>query len=159
MKPNEIIEKLNLERHIEGGCFKRVYESPDKIALPRFKGERATASSIYFLLEGQDFSAFHRLKSDEIWCLNYGSALTIYVLDDEGNLKKIILGDQNDLHFQVTIKANQWFAAEINDKSAFSLLSCIVTPSFEYQDFELADRKQLTALFPKHAELIQRLTR
>ena len=90
-------------------------------------------------MEKNDFSSFHRLKSDETWNFHYGSSLTIYIINEAGILKKVTLGnpllDENAV-FQYTVQANQWFAAEVNDKSSFSLVGCYVSPGFEYRDFE-----------------------
>lgn len=155
---SNLISQLKLERHIEGGCFKRVYESKYKIQINTVS-ERRIASAIYFLLEGHDFSAFHRLKSDEIWAYNYGSPLKIYLIDYDGALQQMTLGDPENPTFQITIPANQWFAAEVNDKSSFTLISCFVTPGFEYHDFELANRQMLVSQYPSYADLINRLTR
>lgn len=155
---SDLISQLKLERHIEGGCFKRVYESKYKIQT-HSASERLIASAIYFLLEGYDFSAFHRLKSDEIWSYNYGSPLTIFLIERGGALKQITLGNPESPTFQVTIAANQWFAAEVNDKSSFTLMSCFVAPGFECHDFELANREMLVSQYPNHADLINRLTR
>ncbi len=155
---SDLINQLKLERHIEGGCFKRVYESQYKAQIHPV-GERHIASAIYFLLEGHDFSAFHRLKSDEIWTYNYGSPVTIFVIEKNGALKQITLGNPENPIFQVTIAANQWFAVEVSDKSAFTLMSCFVAPGFDYHDFELANRQMLVSQYPNHAELINRLTR
>lgn len=155
---SDLINQLKLERHIEGGCFKRVYESKYKTQIHPVT-ERPIASAIYFLLEGHDFSAFHRLKSDEIWAYNYGSPLTIYLIEQDGALKQITLGNLENPIFQITIAANQWFAAEVNDKSSFTLMSCFVAPGFEYHDFELANRRTLVSQYPNHAVLINRLTR
>ena len=157
---SDLINKLKLERHIEGGYFKRVYESKHK--MPTAVGdedERHVATAIYFLLEGNDFSAFHRLKSDEIWAYNYGSPLTVYIIDPNGKLNEMILGDPKNPIYQITVSANQWFAAEVNDKSSFTLLSCFVTPGFEYNDFELANRQLLANQYPGYISLISRLTR
>lgn len=155
---SDLISQLKLERHIEGGCFKRVYASKHKVQIERGR-ERLIASAIYFLLEGHDFSAFHRLKSDEIWAYNYGSPLTIFMIEQDGSLTQTTLGDPKNPTFQVTIAANQWFAAEVNDKSSFTLMSCFVAPGFEYHDFELANRQMLVRQYPSHAHLINRLTR
>ena len=65
------IDKLELLSHPEGGFYKEIYRSDEAIsadALPeRYKGERSFSTSIYFLLRENEFSAFHRLQSDEIW--------------------------------------------------------------------------------------------
>lgn len=158
-KASDFIQKLKLEKHIEGGSFIRVYESKHKIPITGYSGNRNISTSIYFLLEGNDFSAFHRLKSDEIWAFNYGAPLTIYIINENGELRKIILGDPENPVYQTTIHANQWFAAEVNDKSSFTLVSCFVSPGFEYSDFELGDRNVLTNQYPKYANLIDRLAR
>ncbi len=158
-RADDFIEKLKLEKHIEGGSFKQVYKSTHKMPMPGYGGERSLATAIYFLLAGEDFSAFHRLKSDEIWAFNYGSPLTLYVIEENGSLKKYILGDAKNPSYQITILAHQWFAAEVNDKTFFTLVSCIVAPGFEYDDFELADREKLTARYPKHADIISQFTR
>jgi len=156
---NDFIKKLNLTKHIEGGYFRRTYESKLKVSIPGYTGERHTATSIYFLLEKDTFSALHKLKSDEVWFFNYGSPLILYIINEVGELNKIILGDPNHPIYQFTVSANQWLAAEINDKSSFTLVSCFVSPGFEYNDFELADRDMLIQQYPNHANLIERLTR
>lgn len=70
-----------------------------------------------------------------------------------------MIGDSQNPIYQTTLFAGEWFAAEVNEKSSFTLLSCFVSPGFEYSDFELADRKTLTAQYPNHTDLINRLTR
>ena len=157
---SNLISQLKLERHIEGGYFRRVYES--KYKMPIAGGEpceRLLATAIYFLLDGHDFSAFHRLKSDEIWIYNCGSPLTLSIIDKDGELKQKTLGDPENPIYQLTVDANQWFAADINDKSSFTLMSCFLAPGFDYHDFELADRQRLLNEYPMHADLIHRLTR
>ena len=75
------IEKLGLERHPEGGYFRQTYRADIEIAqqaLPaRFPGARRACTAIYFLLEAGDFSALHRLRSDEVWHFYAGAALLV----------------------------------------------------------------------------------
>lgn len=156
------IESLGLHPHIEGGYFKRLYESKDYVVPPsRFNGKRRAVTSIYYLLEGDDSSAFHKVNSDEIWNFYYGSSITLYLIDENANLKTVILGnpitDKNAV-FQTTTTANTWFAAEVNDKSSFALVGCVVAPGFEYEDFELAKREDLILRFPQHHTIITKLT-
>ncbi|MDT7920921.1 MAG: cupin domain-containing protein [Meiothermus sp.] len=65
------VEHLGLAPHLEGGFYRQTYLSPESIAHPhlppRYSGQRPFSSAIYFLLEHPDFSAFHRLQSDEVW--------------------------------------------------------------------------------------------
>ena len=81
MNAKDWIKKLELQPHPEGGYFKEVYRSDElasKEALPdSFGGDRNFSTAIYFLLEAHDFSAFHRIKSDEIWHFYSGTSLRI----------------------------------------------------------------------------------
>src|SRR4051812_16359496 len=89
------IDQLKLQSHPEGGFYKEIYRSAEKISsigLPsRFGGARSFCTSIYFLLRSEDRSLFHRIKSDEVWHFHAGTALLIYVLYNDG-LKIFKLG-------------------------------------------------------------------
>jgi len=158
------IEKLELLKHPEGGYFKEVYRSDENIpdlALPdRYQGERSFATSIYFLLEGDEFSSFHRIQSDETWHFYVGYALELYVLSEEAKLTRHSLGRNLEFgeHLQVTIPRNSWFGGRVADPKGFALLGCTVAPGFHFDDFELADRKILLKQFPEHQQLISELT-
>lgn len=160
-----LITNLKLEPHPEGGSFVRIFESSHAVKSlepNRYNNEQRYAStSIYYLLQGDEFSAWHRLKSDEIWHFFKGSPVIVYVIDQEGQLQIHILGDPsvNDVaQFQVAIPADSWFAAEIIDKRSYALMGCTVSPGFEYEDFQLANRNELNELFPAHKEIIIKLT-
>lgn len=162
----KIITNLNLQAHPEGGYFAQFYKSNDLIKpcdKNRYQDEnRSAGTSIYYLLNQHDFSAWHKLKSDEIWHYYKGSAVKLYVINAEGKLSMNILGDPfmaENASFQVLIKAGDWFAAENIDKSTYSLVGCTVSPGFEYNDFHLANRKDLVAEFPQHEKIINQFTR
>lgn len=74
------IERLELIKHPEGGYYKETYRAEETIAknhLPeRFSGNRSFSTAIYFLLKEGDFSAFHRIKQDELWHFYDGSSFT-----------------------------------------------------------------------------------
>src|ERR1700739_1820109 len=89
------IEKLKLEAHPEGGYFRQTYKSDVLIgreALPGFSGSRAASAALYFLLERKSFSAFHRLRSDEVWHFYAGSPLVVHVVEPAGSYSSILLG-------------------------------------------------------------------
>lgn len=159
------IERLHLTPHPEGGYFIESYRSPHTLAtahLPRtYDAPRALATAIYFLLEGGDFSAFHRLKGDEIWHHYGGGALTLHRIDPDGSMDAAILG--NDLTAgerpQVIIPAGTWFAAAVSDPNSYALAGCTMAPGFSFADLELADRDALVRAYPEHAAIIARLTR
>lgn len=161
-----LIRMYDLEPHPEGGYFKRIYTSTDTVlpsAGDRYNHEtRNAGSSIYYLLNNHDFSAWHSMQSDELWHFYKGTALNIHVIDTEGNLSTYLLGDPTlftGASFQVCIRAGNYFAAENVDKSEYSLVGCTVSPGFEYKDWKLSDRDLLNELFPKHKEIIERLSR
>ena len=161
---NYWIEKLKLEKHPEGGYFREVYRSEEiiqKEALPnRYNGDRSVATSIYFLLNGNEFSSFHKIQSDETWHFYSGTTLELVVLSDSGKLLYHLLGQNPEAgeHFQITIPRNHWFAGRVVDQSSFSLLGCTVAPGFDFDDFELAKRKDLIDLYPNYKTIIQELT-
>lgn len=159
------IKKLGLQKHPEGGWFKEIYRSDEKIKnehLPeRYSGSRHHSTSIYFLLTSDTFSAFHRIKSDELWHFYNGSPLTVYMIDEAGNYSEIILGSNLDAGevYQCIIPKGVWFGAKVNAPDSFCLVGCTVAPGFHFDDFELGKREALISKFPESAELITLLTR
>jgi len=157
------IEHLNLLPHPEGGYYKEVYRSGEEVkrqSLPdRFPGDRSFSTSIYFLLEKDNFSAFHRIKSDEVWHFYDGDPISIYVIDTDGilTLYKLGLSPDKGIVPQVTIPANTWFASESTGK--FSLVGCTVSPGFDFNDFEMADRGLLIKQLENQHKIIEKFTR
>ena len=175
-----IINKLNLIKLIEeGGYYRETYRSNQHIVInarddknpqgvacgPKPENEltdiRSIFTLIYYLLDGNQISAFHKVKYDEIWHFYKGSSVSLYILTDSGKLLDIQLGNDLDKNENIhyVIKGNTWFGAEINDKSSYSLFGCSVSPGFDFRDFELGERNKLKKLFPCHEEIIDRLTR
>lgn len=150
------IDKLQLEPHPEGGWFTRLYQS-DQLVSSDFMMDRPSLSSIYYLLESDDFSAFHRLNQDEQWHFYTGTALTIHMLSDDGIYSYEMLNA--DGLFQVTVPSGVYFGATVCKPDSFALVGCTVAPGFEYDDLEMPTRDDLLRRFPCHAALIQRLTR
>lgn len=161
----ELVKRLELTRHPEGGWFRESYRSTEMIAAaalaPRFGGPRSCCTSIYFLLARGDFSALHRIKSDEIWHFYAGATLSVQVLTPAGEHLELRLG--SDLaageSFQAVVPAGCWFGAELSGAGEYSLVGCTVAPGFDFNDFEMGDREDLLGQFPGHADTIRRLTR
>ncbi len=158
------IEKLGLQKHPEGGYYKEVYRSDETIpqhSLPtRFKSNRCFSTSIYFLLEKDNFSAFHRIQSEEIWHFYKGSSLSLYIITEDGILTIQQLGDnpEKDEHLQMVVPRNAWFAAHVNIANSYTLVGCTVAPGFDFNDFELANCDRLIVAFPQHTEIIKKMT-
>lgn len=163
LKAKQYIKQLQLKKHPEGGYFREVYRSGELILpghLPsRYKSSRNFSTSIYFLLEGKQFSAFHLLQSDELWHFYDGCPVIIYIINKEGELNIKKLGKKKDCELQITIEKQNWFAAEIEDKKSFALFGCTVSPGFDFDDFQMGERELLTERFPWHKKFIQRLTK
>jgi predicted cupin superfamily sugar epimerase len=158
------IEKFNLHPHPEGGFFREVYRSEEKIkqdGLPsRFGGGRNFATSIYFLMPAGKFSALHRIASDEGWHFYTGSTLAVYTISPEGELATIQLGanpEQGDV-FQAVVPHGYWFGAKLQAGEGYALVGCTVAPGFDFADFEMAKRDNLIKQFPQHSEVITMLT-
>ena len=160
----ELIERLDLVRHPEGGWFRRTYRSSETVsalALPeRFNGSRPFSTAIYYLLESGDISALHRIKSDEVWHFYAGSALRIHCLFPDGRYQELRLGADPTAReqFQVVVPAGCWFGAELAEEG-FALVGCTVAPGFDFSDFEMAEAGPLCDRYPQYAELIMRMTR
>lgn len=157
------INHLGLSPHPEGGYYRATYKSDLTIArsaLPSsYQGDRSASTAIYFLLDGRDFSAFHRIASDEVWHFYCGSSLVVYVIDPDGDYSELHLGGRSDEVFQAVVKAGCWFASRVKDAAGFALVGCTVAPGFDFADFELAVRSELVATYPQHRKLIEELTR
>jgi predicted cupin superfamily sugar epimerase len=158
------IDHLRLHSHPEGGYYAETYRSagniPDAV-LPKFKGDRNYSTAIYYLLQQGDFSAFHRIKSDECWHHYAGDTLLIHVLNQDGTYACIKLGsaiDEGEV-FQFVVPANTWFAAECAEQTSFVLTGCTVAPGFDFADFEMADKELLLNEFPEHRSTIIKLCR
>ena len=164
MNAQYYIEKLGLLKHPEGGFYSENYRSEEKLekeALPqRYSSARAFGTSIYFLLTTDSVSNFHRLNSDEIWHFHVGGTACIHMLSPEGKLVSKTIGQdlEKGESLQVVIPKHHWFAAEII-QGDFILVGCTVSPGFEFEDFELADRSALASAYPNHTTLIARFTK
>jgi predicted cupin superfamily sugar epimerase len=159
------IDALKLQAHPEGGFFKETYRSDLTIEVARADAgsivRRSASTGIYFLLEDGNFSAFHQIKSDEMWHFYAGQALDVLELKATGELRCTRLGPnilQGEVH-QHVVRANTWFASRVAAGGAFSLVGCSVAPGFDFADFCLAERGALMASFPEHGQIIAKLTR
>jgi predicted cupin superfamily sugar epimerase len=165
MKDKEYwVENLNLLPHPEGGFYKETYRSELTVQAEsldgRLNGERSLCTGIYFLLEQENFSAFHRIKSDELWHFYAGDPITIHMIDKSGNYTSQDVG--SDLEkgevLQYLVPANTWFASEVKEGREFALVGCTVSFGFDFNDFEMAD-KSLIQQFPNHESVLDRLIR
>lgn len=150
------INKLGLQHHPEGGYYKEIYRSDENV---HHKGQsKSTATSIYYLIDSETKSFCHRLKSDELWYHHQGASVTLYMIDTNGNWSVQICGPNEGENLTVLIPKNVWFGARVTDPDSFTLVSCVVSPGFEFADFEMIDRNELIKIFPQHKEEILKYT-
>ncbi|MDO3695446.1 cupin domain-containing protein [Wenyingzhuangia sp. chi5] len=159
-----LIDQLELIQHPEGGYFKETHRSVGKIpqnSLPDlFNGDRNYYTSIYFLLTSDDFSAFHKINQEETWYFHEGAPIKIHQISPSGEYSFVMLGNNvlKGQQFQHTVPREYWFAATVEQKDSYSLVGCAVAPGFDFDDFTLAKRNELIALFPEHEKMITELT-
>jgi hypothetical protein len=158
MDVKALIDKLQLKVHPEGGFYRETYRSTE--CLTTSKGKvRNISTAIYYLLENEDISRFHRIQSDELWFFHLGQPLEIFVILDN-QLVTIHLGNavENGEVPQAMIPANSWFASSVKNAAGYSLVSCTVAPGFDFMDFELADREMLVEQYPHLINIIESYT-
>ena len=157
------IKHFNLQPHPEGGWYAETYRSSDTTQqLPAgFTGPRNFSTAIYFLMPGSSFSAFHRIKSDELWHFYDGDMLEVIIITQQGAMEVIRLGRNTAAGevYQAVVLKGQWFASRCSVKDGFSLVGCTVSPGFDFADFEMADRDILTQQYPQYGKDIMALTR
>jgi uncharacterized protein len=164
----EVIERLGLLPHAEGGFFRETFRAAQETQTPR--GPRAHATGILFLLTDGSRSRFHRLGSEELWLHQAGAPvelITLPVAADESP-ETIVLAAPgcgsaltDPCRPQAVVPAAVWQAARIvpaRSGPRWGLVACIVVPGFDYADFELAEREALLRAYPTEGELIRELT-
>ncbi|KAJ4708772.1 RmlC-like jelly roll fold [Melia azedarach] len=179
----EIATKFNLKPHPEGGFYSETFRDTSvilsKSQLPsQYKVDRPVSTSIYFLLPSGSVSHLHRIPCAETWHFYVGEPITIFELNEDGQIKLTCLGNdiESDQKPQYTVAPNVWFGsfptkdidilpdgtvneAEPRDaESHYSLVGCTCAPAFQFADFELGKRSELVSHFPNHESLISFLT-
>jgi predicted cupin superfamily sugar epimerase len=148
------VEKYNMLPHPEGGFYKELFRA--ELEVDGGWGKRNALTSIFYLLEGKDYSAFHRIKSDELWYYHAGETLLTHEIKANGELNMHAINAESPF---AAISSGSWFASEVQNKHGYVLVSCAVAPGFDFADFELAKTVELAKWYPRHKSLINRLKR
>lgn len=172
----EVAVALGMQRHREGGYFRETYRS--HITIETEAGRRPLMTTILYLLTATEPSRFHRLRFDELWLYHAGAPAELVVLGKGApEFHAVCLSSP-----QTTIPANRWMGGRVMpeneadwgggraperrwtpDRRAtrelrWTLVSCLVAPGFEYEDFELGEREALLREFPRARKVIETLT-
>jgi hypothetical protein len=152
---NDIIKELNLLKLPEGGYYTETYCSTIKTE----DKNSVLMTSIYFLLTSENVSHFHRIKNDELWFHHEGSPVSIHILEKGGH-KESILGRTygSECRPQQLVKGNTIFGSSVLEPDSYALVSCVVSPGFDFKDFELFSYEELIKEYPNEGEIIKRLT-
>jgi len=160
-----IVERFELEPYPEGGYYREVYRSTVTIEHPRVDtghdARRCGGTFIYFLLAGNDFSAFHRVRwTDEIWHLYAGGPLEVHTIDAESRYARHVLtGNLERGEPTHVVPSGCWQATRLAPGAEWAFGGCTVSPGFEFADFEMPPARELLAQHPGHADIIRQLTR
>ena len=148
----------------EGGFFRETYRSADLVppgALPaRYRGPRAAATAIYYLLAPDTVSAMHRLATDEIFHFYLGDPVEMLHLRPDGTHRVTILGPDLEAgqRPQVVVPRDVWQGARLVPGGRLALLGTTVAPGFDFADYETGERAALLARHPGARDLIVALT-
>lgn len=148
--------------HPEGGYYVSTYRNDivwHRNESPIVGDDRPLATAIYYLLPSGQVSRFHSLQSDEIWFFHDGCPLVIHTfsLNNEYKARYLGLDTEKGHQPQVLITPHTVFGAEPLGDDSFSLVSCVVSPGFDFSDFTFADKELLKSRFPEQAGLIDRI--
>ncbi|MET8452409.1 cupin domain-containing protein [Streptomyces sp. NPDC005209] len=156
MTPDELVAAYGLEPiPREGGLFRRTWAGPERA------DGRPEGSAIVALLTADDYSALHRLPSDEVWHFYLGDPLHLLLLAPDGTSRTTVLGPdvRAGQHLQFTVPAGTWMGGRIAAGGAWTFFGCTMAPGFTYEGYEHGDAARLTARYPAEADRITRLCR
>jgi predicted cupin superfamily sugar epimerase len=157
MGPEEIIAAYRLERHPEGGWFRVVHHSPRSLGrISGYPGDRAAFSAIYFLLSRDEFSAFHRLRSEEAWIHLAGDPLELILMGREVRRLRIAAVAHGGTPVAVVSPGELQAARSCGE---YTLVACLVAPGFDFADFSMPSREELLREYPYRRELVLAFTR
>ena len=128
-KAAQIIARLALQPHPEGGWYRQTWIGPEVAG-------RASGTAILFLLQAGEVSHWHRVDADEIWLWHAGAPLTLSIGQDRASHHQLgpdVLAGEAP---QIVVPAGHWQAAR--SLGAYTLVSCTVSPGFRFAGFELA---------------------
>ncbi|MBZ4419101.1 cupin domain-containing protein [Myxococcus sp. RHSTA-1-4] len=154
---DELVRRLGLVPHPEGGFYKETYRAALAVETPR--GTRSAGTAIYYLLPRGAFAAWHRVTSDEVWHFYDGHPLELLLVGEDGRLEKVVMGRDvtKGEQPQVVVRAGVLQAAV--PRGEFTLVGCTVSPGFDFADWEMPSAESLVAMYPEYAEVMRQLAK
>lgn len=144
MDVQQIVKKLKMQPHPEGGYYVETYRSKET-----WEGNQII-SVIYFLLAPNQVSYWHQIKQDEFWFHHQGAPLEVHCINEKGEANILPLGPigLDDCQPQQLVRAGEIFGSKMKGDSGYALVSCVVAPAFRFDDFKLFEREELIKMFP-----------
>lgn len=155
-RATQLIEQLQLQPHPEGGWYRELFRSPHAVQTGDGRPPRSALTTIDFLLQRRQASAWHRVQSDEVWHLLEGDSLTLWLLPPAGTgpLQQVVLSAATARRH--VVPAGWWQAAEPGGD--FAYVGATVGPGFDFADFSFGrDDAALVAALPRHTPDLSRL--
>lgn len=157
MTAEELIREYALQPHPEGGWYREIHRSAHSIGVPAgYPGERCALTVIYFLLTADDFSVWHRVKSEEVWLHLAGAALELVVLRKD---PAVHLLDRAGAPGEPLAVVPPGVLQAARTLGEFTLVSCLVAPGFDFADFEIPSCEELLAEYPLHEGVVRQFCR
>lgn len=155
LSAKQIIKELELVPHPEGGYYREYYRSS-----ARLNNNYALLTSVYFLLTKGSKSLFHKIPSIEIWNFILGDPLVLVTLSNENGLIETKLGKnlQANEKLDAKVESNTWMGSYLPTSSEYALVTCNVSPGFEFDDLEFGKKDELLADYPNEEKIIEMLT-
>ena len=127
-RAQQLIATLGLEPHPEGGWYRQVFRSEERVTRHHDGAERRALTTIHFLLAEGTFSRWHRVQSDEAWHFYEGDPLELTIRDEP----PVVLDAEHRVH---VVPARAWQTAR--PLGAYAFVGCTVAPGFVFEDFEM----------------------
>ncbi len=170
---NQVIDALQLEKHIEGGYFKRTFQADHRGKINTAQGERFTLTSIFYLLTNTSpLGQWHKNLSDIVHYYHLGNPVEYSMIHPDGRLEQVVLGSDilAGQSLQLIVNGGVWKSSRLlksdgikddclKDAYDFGLVSEAVSPGFEFIDMSLGNTEALVAAFPQHKDIITRNSR
>jgi uncharacterized protein len=159
----QVAQALHLSGHVEGGFYRRTYQADHRELISTSGGERYLMTSIYYMLTSQSpIGHFHRNTSDIMHYYHLGNPIRYTLIYPDGKLVTVIMGSDvtQGQVLQLMVKGGIWKASELlGGDYDYGLISEAVSPGFDFADMTLGEKEKLSAQFPQHQALINRLTK
>ena len=137
MNAQDLIRDLSLKPHPEGGYYRETWRSPHEVEPEGYPAPRAAGTAILFLLSAGDKSRPHRVRSDELWFHHQGDPVRLTLTSPNGERQTLALGVEQP---QIVVPGGYVQEAEaLEDTKGYALMSCVVVPGFDFEDFELLE--------------------